>query len=93
MRRLTRKRRSSGGGFYHLQNARGWTLQGFGDGDFIRLRDQSGNVWRGRMERQPDQTVRYYFRDREGKSATGITDHGGIILRDEDGNTWRGFLD
>ena len=32
------------------------------DGDFIHLRDEFGNEWRGVAERQYDDTIRYRFR-------------------------------
>lgn len=66
---------------------------GFGEGDFIRLRDEYGNVWNGMAEEQGDNIVRYRFRDAAGKSITGISDSFGIVLRDDKGNTWRGFVE
>lgn len=68
-------------------------MHGFGDGDFIRLRDEFGNEWRGVAERQSDETIRYRFRTSDGRYVTGISDDYGILLRDEQGNTWRGFFD
>ena len=68
------------------------SVSGFGDGDFIRLRDEYGNTWRGMAERQDDNTVRYHFRDSKGKTVSGISDDYGIILRDQTGNVWRGFV-
>jgi hypothetical protein len=81
------------GGYFRFDSGKGRTMSGFGDGDFVRLRDQYGNEWRGQAERQPDDTIRYRFRDAEGKSITGVSDSYGVILRDERGNTWRGFID
>jgi hypothetical protein len=68
-------------------------LFGHGDGDFIRLRDEHGNEWRGMAEYLNEDVVRYRFRDAHGNYATGITDREGIILRDDKGNIWRGFAD
>ena len=84
---------SSPGGFFRFQNSRKHSVYGFGHGDFIRLRDEFGNTWRGTAERDTDNTVRYRFRDEKGQSVTGISDTYGVILRDEKGNTWRGFMD
>jgi hypothetical protein len=93
---IYRRKRRGGvpGGFFRFQGTQNRTVFGAGDGDFIRLRDEFGNEWRGVAERQSDETIRYRFRDSEGKFITGISERGyGILLRDEHGNTWRGFLD
>jgi hypothetical protein len=68
-------------------------MRGFGESEFIRLRDDSGAEWRGYCERQSDGTVRYHFRDSHGNMISGIADSFGILLRDDNGNTWRGFID
>jgi hypothetical protein len=81
------------GGFFRFQNANKSVVYGFGEGDYIRLRDEFGNVWRGVAERDADNVIRYRFRDEKGKSITGISDSYGVILRDERGKTWRGFVD
>jgi hypothetical protein len=86
-------RKMSPGGFLRFQNIHNHSVYGFGDGDYIRLRDEFGQVWRGSAEREQDNTVRYRFRDEKGKSISGISDSYGIILRDEKGNSWRGFVD
>lgn len=88
-----RLRGSVQSGFYRFEGGPSGTVYGFGDSDYIRLRDELGNVWRGHAEKQSDSTTRYYFRDLEGKMITGISDRSGIVLRDEHGNVWRGFLD
>ena len=93
---IYRRRRSRTGlpsGFFRFEGAGRKQVFGFGDGDYIRLRDEYGNVWRGTAERQGDDTVRFRFRDAEGKSISGVADGYGILLRDERGNVWRGFVD
>ncbi len=93
---IYRRRRARSGlpsGFFRLEGTGRKTVFGFGDGDWIRLRDEYGNVWRGTAEKQGDDAVRYRFRDSAGKMITGIADGYGILLRDERGNTWRGFVD
>lgn len=91
------KRRKTGaqtGGFYRFESLKTRSfMYGSGYGDFIRLRDEFGNVWRGEAEKQADDTVRYRFRDSQGRSISGISDSFGVILRDDKGNTWRGFID
>jgi hypothetical protein len=67
-------------------------MYGFGDGEYVRLRDEHGELWQGTVEVLFDDTVRYRFRDSRGRSITGISDRYGILLRDEKGNTWRGFV-
>lgn len=88
-----RVRSSAPGGYYRFESGNGRGMFGSGDSDFIRLRDEFGNEWRGSAEQQPDNTVRYRFRDSYGNIISGISDREGIILRDEHGNVWRGFLD
>lgn len=67
-------------------------MEGFGDGDYVRLRDEFGNVWRGQAEVQDDDSVRYRFRDEKGRTISGASDRYGITLRDERGVTWRGYV-
>ena len=94
---IYRRRRSHGTaptGFYRFENIRSHTgMTGYGDGDFIRLRDEYGNIWNGRADVQDDTAIRYTFRDDSGKSISGVSDSFGIVLRDEKGNTWRGFVE
>ena len=66
---------------------------GFGDGDFVRLRDEYGTEWRGHAESTEDKTIRFIFRDTDGNRISGISDSYGVTLRDERGNTWRGYID
>ncbi|HEU0119587.1 MAG TPA: hypothetical protein VFQ91_03610 [Bryobacteraceae bacterium] len=68
-------------------------MSGYGEGGFVRLRDEFGTVWNGMADPQEDNIVRYRFRDASGRSITGISDSFGIVLRDEKGNTWRGFVE
>jgi hypothetical protein len=68
-------------------------MSGYGDGDFVRLRDEHGVIWSGMADAQGDSIIRYRFRDASGRSITGVSDQFGIILRDEKGNTWRGFME
>ena len=86
---------SSSGGFYRFESMKGrGSMHGSGVDDFIRLRDEFGNVWRGEADPQSDGTVRYRFRDSNGNSISGMGDPSyGVVLRDEKGNVWRGFVD
>jgi hypothetical protein len=80
-------------GYYRIQGKGSQFLHGFGDGDFIRLRDENGREWRGVAE-VSDNLVRFRFRDSEGNYISGVSNSGSdIVLRDEKGNTWRGFVD
>lgn len=89
-----RRRRSRvRSGFYRFENQKRETVFGFGDGDFVRLRDEYGTVWQGHAEDQGDNTIRFLFRDSDGNRISGMSDDYGIILRDELGNTWRGYVD
>lgn len=95
MIRSRQKRRSTHVRFgrYHFENLRHGAITGYGDGDFIRLRDEFGTEWTGTAEMQGDDTIRFRFRDPSGRYATGVGDYSGITLRDDKGNTWRGFVD
>jgi hypothetical protein len=64
-------------------------LTGYGDGDFIRLRDTRGNEWQGSADPQGDY-VRLSFRNGLGQYATGIANAMGVMLKDNAGNVWRG---
>lgn len=87
-------RGSSVGGFFSLESGdRKSRVFGFGEGDYIRLRDEYGRVWRGSAERLTDNSVRFSFTDEDGRRITGMSDSHGIILRDDRGKTWRGFVD
>lgn len=80
-------------GHYHFENMKHGAMIGYGDGDYIRLRDEFGNEWTGTAEKQSDDTIRFRFRDANGRYATGVGDYSGITLRDDKGKTWRGFVD
>jgi hypothetical protein len=90
-----RRRGKSGvpGGFFRFQDANDRIVSGPGDGDYIHLRDEYGNEWRGVAERQADDTIRYRFRDSDGNFISGVSDGYGVLLRDEKGKTWRGIVD
>jgi hypothetical protein len=68
-------------------------MSGHGEGDFIRLTGEDGRVWTGSATREPDNSVRYRFRDERGRSMTGIADSWGLVLREDSGKTWRGFIE
>lgn len=91
--RRRRQRSSVPSGFYRFESSSRKTVYGFGEGDFVRLRDEFGNEWRGTAERQFDNSIHFRFRDDEGNPITGISDGNGVVLRDTQGNTWRGFID
>jgi hypothetical protein len=90
-----RKRRRGGArvGFYRFENQQRKQVYGYGDGDFVRLRDEYGNVWQGQAEDMGDNTSRFIFKDSDGKRISGLADENGVVLRDETGQTWRGFID
>jgi len=89
-----RQRYSLPSGYYRFEGTpQHPTLAGFGEGEYIRLQDEFGTVWRGHARQESDNTVRYSFRDSYGNIISGIADGFGIVLRDEHGNTWRGFIE
>lgn len=82
------------GGFFSFEEEKTKArIFGFGYGDYIRLRDESGQTWRGSAEKAADGSYRYTFRSNRGKTVSGLADGFGITLRDEKGKTWRGFID
>jgi hypothetical protein len=85
--------RTPGGYFSLEQEVTKARVHGFGHDDYIRLRDDYGQTWRGTAEECADGGFRYTFRSSQGKVLSGLADSYGIILRDEKGRTWRGFID
>jgi hypothetical protein len=82
------------GGYLRFRSSDGLTIHGYGEGDYIRLRDEFGRLWVGSATRDEDShVVRYRFRDDGGRSISGVSDSHGVVLRDDRGNTWRGFID
>ncbi|MEZ5400795.1 MAG: hypothetical protein R2729_14075 [Bryobacteraceae bacterium] len=67
-------------------------MNGFIDGEFVRLRDEFGNIWRGTADQQDEEIIRYRFRNDVGRTITGVSDRFGITLRDDRGVTWRGYV-
>ncbi|MEP7353202.1 MAG: hypothetical protein ABI824_08235 [Acidobacteriota bacterium] len=93
---LKRKRSRSTipGGNFFLQDEKTKTrVSGHGQGDYIRLKDEYGNVWLGAAVLNDDDSVQYRFRDAKGKSMSGVAYGQAVTLRDEQGNTWKGFVD
>jgi hypothetical protein len=92
--RPLRRRPEIPGGYFHLEEEKTKTrVSGFGHGDYIRLKDEYGNVWLGTAERNDrDHTVIYRFRDSRGRTLTGVSDSVVVTLRDEKGHTWKGFI-
>lgn len=91
-----KKRAHSNGvrsGYYRLEGHGKKKIFGWGDGDFLRLRDENGKVWSGTAEAWDQDTVRYRFRDEDGNSVSGISTGSGIVLQDDKGRTWRGLVD
>ena len=89
-----RKLTKQPGGFFHLQEERTKTrVSGYGHGDYIKLKDEYGNIWLGSAETIADNSIVYRFRDGKGKTLTGISSGLVVTLRDEKGNTWRGAVD
>jgi len=85
--------RAAGGHFSFEDQSTRSRLLGYGFGEYIHLRDEQGNVWKGSAQRLDDHSVRYTFRDEGGHVITGVSDHYGITLRDGKGIVWRGYVD
>lgn len=91
-RNRSRYKRAAGG-YMRFRSSDRQTVHGYGEGDYVRLRDEYGGVWVGSVTREDDNLVRYRFRDDRGRYVTGVSDSYGVVLRDEEGKTWRGFID
>src|SRR5579872_373191 len=88
------KHRREPGGHFSLQEEKTKTrVAGYGHGDFIKLKDEYGNVWLGSAETVADNSIVYRFRNGMGQTLTGISSGLVVTLRDEKGNTWRGAVD
>lgn len=81
------------GGYFRFHNTAKSTISGYGEGDYIRLKDEFGQIWRGSAERDSEGIIRYRFKDENGRTITGMSDTYGVVLRDEKGKSWRGFVD
>ena len=82
------------GGYLRFRGSDQSNVYGYGDGDYIRLRDEYGGNWVGSATRDADSgIVRYRFRDDKGRDISGVSDTHGVVLRDGHGRTWRGFID
>jgi hypothetical protein len=90
-----RRSRSRGAqaGYYRIESPNRPVMQGFSDGEFVRLRDEFGREWKGVAEVFDQDLIRLRFRDEEGNAVSGVIDRSGIVLRDSKGKTWRGFAD
>src|SRR5258708_29305346 len=85
------KHKREPGGYFSLQEEKTKTrVSGYGHGDFIKLKDEYGNVWLGSAENIADNSIVYRFRDGKGKTLTGISSGVVVTLRDEKRNTWPG---
>ena len=92
-KRRRANRRAPGGFFSFEQITTKSRMHGFGYDDYIRVRDEYGQTWRGVAEEAADGTYRYTFRDGRGRTLSGMADAYGVTLRDEKGRTWRGVID
>ncbi len=68
-------------------------MLGYGYGDWVVVRDEHGDAWRGQAEQLEDHTLRFRFRDADGHLITGMADVNGVLLRDHLGKIWRGYLE
>jgi hypothetical protein len=90
-RRRTRQHQPPSG-YFQFGNSQHRTISGYGEGSYVRLKDEFGKVWRGTAEVLEDRTVFYRFRSDAGKVISGVSDGYGILLRDERGQIWRGYV-
>jgi len=79
-------------GYFQFSSFEHLTISGYGEGDFVRLKDEQGHVWLGIADVRDDRSVFYRFRRGDGKVISGVSDGYGIVLRDERGQTWRGYV-
>lgn len=92
-RKKNNARKTAHAGYYRIESPNQGVMQGFGDGEFIRLRDEFGREWHGVAEHFDQDLIRLRFRDEQGETISGVIDRSGIVLRDSKGKTWRGFAD
>ena len=66
-------------------------IAGHGWDNYMRLKDEHGNVWTGAVEKGPDDRMRCRLKDQSGRNLTGMSDAGTWTFRDDEGNVWKGF--
>jgi hypothetical protein len=90
----TTKRTSAKHDYIQLQaeRSKGW-LRGSGDDNFVRLKDELGNVWSGTAERGADNIVYYHLRDASGRYMSGVATNFTRMLRDGKNRTWKGIVE
>lgn len=66
---------------------------GFGMDGYIRVKDETGNVWSGLAEDEPGDVVRFHLTDSHGRRVTGIASGATMLFRDDLGRTWKGFVE
>jgi hypothetical protein len=79
---------------FHLQEE-GSHLKASGSGfdEFVRVKDDTGNVWTGIIEQTEQDVARYYLSDLNGRRITGLVSNKSMVFRDDQGRTWRGFME
>jgi hypothetical protein len=65
-------------------------IAGHGWDNYMRSRDEHGNVWTGVVEKGPGGHVRCRLKDQSGRNLTGVSDAGTWTFRDDEGNIWKG---
>jgi hypothetical protein len=66
---------------------------GFGIDGYVRIRDETGNVWSGLVESSSENVLRYYLTDSHGRRITGLANSHSMIFRDDLGRTWKGVME
>ena len=92
IRRRRIRQNQTHSGYFSFSNSQHRTISGFGEGNYVQLKDDKGDVWRGTAEVLDDRSVAYRFRNGVGKTISGTSDGYGILLRDERGQIWRGYV-
>jgi hypothetical protein len=66
---------------------------GFGIDGYVRIKDETGNVWSGLAETNSDDVVTYHLTDSHGRRMTGVENGASMIFRDDLGRTWKGVVE
>lgn len=90
-RRRFRRGLRRGTDFYLEEEQTRRRAVGFGLDDYIRIKDERGNIWTGMIEPGVDSQTRYYLTDGGGNRLSGITNGSSLIFRDGSGRTWKGY--
>ncbi len=84
--------KSYGQGSIHLEEESSkLRVSGYGNGDFVSLKDEFGTTWAGFSYRGEDNRTYYHVTNPDGKRMTGVANDSSISFRDDSGRLFKGL--